>query len=210
MERSVQGVWDRFERWTKRYKIACHKAIEEMFKCGYSEFDNALYLRKWHELNQDIILDLNISESELSNRIYQKIDFLRGYLVDITFDGPEFMAKHSDFLTLQYPSQCNNAIGVWLEQRLDSEVEAGGYSGFQEFDVNVFCRSIADIDLASMRNVLPFDRMFLRRPKGKAWDVSSIRSIVQQVKEDIEFDYEVQVKPDNGPKDLLSINFTWE
>jgi hypothetical protein len=51
------------------------------------------------ELNGDIILDLNLSESDLSTRISNKIKFLRGYLVDISFDGPEFMAKHSDFLT---------------------------------------------------------------------------------------------------------------
>ena len=102
-------------------------------------------------------------------------------------------------------------MGIWLEQELEGEVEAGGYFGFQEFSVNIFCQNMGDIDLASMRNILPFDRMFIRRPKGLVWDASNISDIVQQVKEDIEFDYLVQVEHgDDESKELLSISFTWE
>lgn len=211
MTRSRQDTWDKFERWAYRYKKVCHKVIEEIFDCGYSDFDGGLFLQKWHELNQDIVLDLNVSESELSTRISNKINFLRGYLVDISFDGPEFMAQHSNFLTLQYPSKCNNSIGVWLEQNLEGEIEAGGYFGFQDFDVNFFCKSIKDVDLASMRNILPFDRMFVRRPKGQTWDTISVNNVVQQVKEDLECDYTVKIQTDgNEPVELLSTSFTWE
>jgi|GEM_PF-2882689 len=104
MCRTVQDVWDKFERWKKRYETVCHKAIDEIVSCGYSDLDGGLCFSKWYELNQDLILDLGISESELSNRITEKIQFLRGYLVDISYDGPEFMVKHSNFLTFQYPS----------------------------------------------------------------------------------------------------------
>ena len=75
-------------------------------------------MQQWYELNQDIIFDVNIPESELSTRISQKINFIRGYLMDISFDGPEFMAKHSDFLTLQYPSKCNNFYGHLVRTRI--------------------------------------------------------------------------------------------
>jgi len=210
MTQSIQDVWDKFERWAYRYKKACENTAAELIDCGYSDHDVGLCLSKWHELNQDF-WDLNISESELSTRISQKINFIRGYLVDISFDGSEFMAKHSGFLTLQYPSKCNNSMGIWLDQDLEGDIEAGGYFGFQDFDINVFCKSMADIDLASMRNILPFDRMYIRRPKGLVWDKSSICNVVQQVKEDIEFDYSVQINhDDNESQELLMISFSWE
>jgi hypothetical protein len=211
MTGSVQDTWDKFERWAYRYKKVCHRAIKEMLDRGYSDFDEGLFLQKWDELNYDIILDLNLSESDLSTRISKKLKFLRGYLVDISFDGPEFMAKHSNFLTRQYPSKCNNSIGVWLEQNVEGEIEAGGYFGFQGFDVNFFCESLEDVDLASMRNILPFDRMFVRRPKGQTWDAASINDVMQRVKYDIEFDYTVKIQAEHYKSgELFSIRFTWE
>ncbi|MBE0507576.1 MAG: hypothetical protein IBX50_12825 [Marinospirillum sp.] len=207
MDQTAQDFWEKFECWKKQYQSVFHKLIEEIMSCGYSDFDGGFCFRKWHELNQDLVLDLNVSESELSNRIIDKIQFIKGYLVDIYFDGPDFADKYYNFLEFQCPSKCDNAIGIWLEQDLEGEVEAGSYFGFQGFDMNIFCRSVDDIDLASMRNILPFDRMYLRQPKGKIWDEQSIRSVVQQVKEDIEFDYEVIVTPSNKSEELLSINF---
>ena len=207
MTRSIQDTWDKFERWAYRYKKVCHGTIEEMFDCGYSDFDSGLFLQKWHELNQDI----NVSESELYTRVSNKIKFLRGYLVDISFDGPEFMAKHSNFLTLQYPGKCNNSMGVWLEQDLEGEIEAGSYFGFKEFDVSFFCKSFKVVDLSSMRNILPFDRMFVRLPKGQNWDTDSVNNVVKQIKEDLEFDYSVKIQTDgNESGELLSMRFTWE
>ena len=155
--------------------------------------------------------ELGLSQSELLARLSNKVSFLRGYLVDISFDGPEFMATHSNFLTSQYPSKCNNSIGVWLEQNLEGEIEPGGYFGFREFDVNFFCKSIEEIDLASMRNILSFDRMFIRRPKGRDWDSSSASDILRIVKEDLEFDYSVKVQAEDDKwGELFSMNFIWE
>jgi hypothetical protein len=210
MNQSKQDVWKKFERWAKRYKNVCEKAINNMVNNGYYKFEDGLYLSfsKWYELNQDLLLDWGVSESELSNRISQKINFLRGYLIDISFDGHEFMTKKSDFFTLQYPSKCNHAIGIWLEQSMEGKVEAGSYFGFQEYDVNIFCKNVADIDLASMRRILPFDRMFLRLPKGKPWNALNISSVLRQVQEDIEFDYQIQAITYFVSNELLSINIT--
>ena len=116
MIRSKQDTWNKFERWAYRYKTVCHRVIEEMFDCEYPNYDEGLFLRKSQELNQDIVLESDVSESkELSTRIYRKINFLRGYLVDISYDGPDFMAKYSYFVTLEFTSRCINSLGIWLE-----------------------------------------------------------------------------------------------
>jgi len=62
-----------------------------------------------------------------------------------------------------------------------------------------------------MRNILPFDRLFIRRPKGQSWDIESIENITHLIKEDLESDYDVKVdfnKNDSGG--LFSMNFTWD
>ncbi|MFK5948004.1 MAG: hypothetical protein QM500_04430 [Methylococcales bacterium] len=211
MTDSIQDTWNKFERWVSRYKKSCNKTFEEVDERGYSNNNENLFVCKWHEIDQDITMDFNVTETEISTRVANKISFLRGYLVDISFDGPSFMEYHTNFLTLQYPSRCNNAIGVWLDQDLDGEVELGAYFGFSDFDVSFFCKSIEDVDLSSMRGILPFDRMFIRRQKGIDWDSKSIDKFVEQVKEDLEFDYAVEIKIDgNDNKNILLLSFIWD
>lgn len=211
MTRSTQKSWDKFERWVSRYRKVSLRAIEELLDSEYPDFDGGLFLCKNFELNLDLIFDFHVLKSELSSRVENKISFLRGYLVDISFDGPEFVERHSNFLTQQYPSKCNNAIGVWLEQDLEGNLEAGSYFGFQKFDVSFFCKNIKDVDLASMRSILPFDRMFVRLPKGQTWDATTDKAMLEQIEEDLKFDYSVTIHPkDIGHGDLFSMNFTWE
>lgn len=208
---SAQDTWNKFDRWAYRYKNVCRKMLEEMFDCGYSDLHDGLFLKEWFEFDQDIICDLNITKDVLFKRVSHKINFFRAYLVDISFDGPEFMANQSNFLSLQYPSRCDNSTGVWLEQYPTHNAEVGGSFGFQEFNVNFFCKHIEDVDLASMRNVLPFDRMFVRLPKAKAWDIFSANFFIEKIKEDLEFDYSVTIQIDNDELGkLLSLNFNWD
>ena len=216
MADSIQTTWNKFERWQARYTKTCYKAIDKM-TTGEDDYDSLeyhLFLQNWYEYDLDLIIDMGLSESDLQRRVANKINFLRGYLVDISYDGAEFMAQHSNFLSLQYPSKCNNAYSIWLEQYGDDDgngIEAGASFHFQEFEIGFFCKSIEDIDLASMRNILPFDRLFIRRPKGENWDIDSIENITHLIKEDLESDYDVKVdfnKNDSGG--LFSMNFTWD
>ena len=179
-----------------------------MLKNRVAGSDVSLLLCKWHELNQDLIADLMLSEFELETRVCNKLNFIRGYMIDISFDGEQFVDQKSTFLTLQYPDKCNNALGVWLEQDLGDRLETGGYYGFGEFDISFFCKDIADVDLASMRGVLRFNKMYLRRPQGKKWDAESAKDALQKVKNDLEFDYEVDITINDGEYDeLLLLHF---
>ena len=210
MTQSIQETWDKFNRWENRYRNVSHSFIDEMFHIGYSDFDGGLFISNSCEINYEMISGTNLVESDLYERIDNKINFLRGYLADISFDGPKFMMEKSKFLTLQYPSRCNNAMGVWLEQDLEGGIEAGAYSYFQEFDVNFFCNNIKDVDLASMKRILPFDRMFIRQAKGQQWVNTSIEKILKQIEKDLGYEYEFKMKPKTlKGNDLLQITFIW-
>jgi len=217
MSDSNQSIWDKFERWQARYKRTCYKAIDKFIveDNSYDPMEDHLFLQNWYEYGLDLILDIRLSESDLQQRVLNRINFFRGYLVDISYDGAEFMAQHSNFLSLQYPSKCNNAFCIWLEQYLEtddgSDVEPGASFHFQEFEMSFFCKSIEDVDLASMRNILPFDRLFIRRPNWKEWDKESVKIITEQIKADIEADYSVEIEFNkNFSGSLLAMNFTWD
>ena len=98
---SVQGVWDRFERWAERYRRICNETIAEMSEPGYSDANEGLFLCKRNEFNHDLVLDFNLSEQELRDRVDGKVRFLRGYLRNIMCDGAEYMHWNSAFLSLQ-------------------------------------------------------------------------------------------------------------
>jgi len=216
MPYSIQKTWDKFERWQLRYKKVCYRTIDEMLDWENSDcLEDGLFIASWVDLGLDLFFEQGFSEQDLEKRVLNKINFLNAYLVDVSFDGAEFMSKKSNFLTAQYPSRCHDSFGVWMEQYLErddgSSIESGASMSFQGFDASFFCKSISDVDLASMRNIIPFDRIFILRPHEESWDRKSIKSIYHKVKEDLEADFIVQIQVDNnenGP--LLMMEFTWE
>jgi len=146
----------------------------------------------------------------LEERIKSKIGFIRGYLVDISFDGPVFMSKHSQFLTLQYPSRCENALGIWLEQDLQGDAESGGYFGYQGWDVSLFVNRISDVDMAAVRNILPFDSMWLRKPGSAPWRKEEIKQLTGHLKQDLECDGNLHKMRAGMDGHLLKVEFAWK
>lgn len=209
MVESVQDVWDRFERWSERYLEACAKEIRRMCRSGFSN-DSARFLLEAHELGSDPILDLDLDENELNRRAQRKVRFIRAYLSDISHDGGRFMSMYSKFLPLQSPKRCLGAMGVWLEQSIDDEeIEAGSSLLFQGFDGSLFIKSIADVDWASMRAVLPFDWMRLQKHDGSEWTQEERKDLRKQLREDLGFDgYEYKLKT-RQKAGLLTLSFEW-
>lgn len=206
---SVQDVWDRFERWSERYQEVCANEIRRVCKRGFSN-GSAQFLLTHHELGCDPILDLDLDEDELNARIQRKLLFLSAYLADISHDGGRFMSMHSKFLHLQSPKRCLGAMGVWLEQSMDvDKIEAGNSFVFQGFDGSLFIKSIADVDWASMRAILPFDWMHLRKPGGSEWTQEERKELKQHFREDLGFDgYEYKLKT-RQKRGLLTLSFEW-
>ena len=203
MNISLVNALEKYRQWRDSYKKVCDKTIDEMLENRNAGSDNGLFLCKWSELNQDLVADLSLPETELETRVVNKLNFIRGYMIDISFDGDQFVDEKSAFLSLQFPDQCNDALGVWLEQDLEDRIETGGYYGFQKFNMSFFCNDIVDVDLASMRGVLRFNKMYLRRPKGVNWDTENAKDVLQKIKDDLEFDYEVDITIDDSEYDEL-------
>ena len=94
---------------------------------------------------------------------------------------------------------------VWLEQDREIEPVAGSFFGFQGDDMNIFCENVDDIDLASMRAVLPFDRIVIRRAKGERWTTKSATEALSRIEYDICFDEPVEIKLKGNKTDELLV-----
>jgi hypothetical protein len=205
MAETTQDVWDRFERWARRYKKTCFDDIHRLCEAGWCD-TSALYLAKRHEIGTDLLVDLNLDASELKSRIRQRIRFIHVYLADISFDGDEFMSKHSRFLRRQYPHSSQYCIGVWLEQSMEDPIEAGSSFLFQDFDASFFIADFSDVDWASMRAVLPFDTMYLRKAGGVIWEPEEAQSITEHILSDIGYDGEVPEIEQSIAGDILRLD----
>lgn len=212
MKNTIQDVWDRYEAWQRRYRRQCYQIIDEMMEQDYADIFDALFLQRPDELYEDLINDCRLTGEQLKKRVNNKVNFIRGYLVDISFDGPEYMDKCSRFLSCQYPSRCDNAMALWFEQYLEKvPLEPGSYHGFQEFEAQIFCKKIVDVDLASMRSVLPFDTLHARLPKGERWTKETSNKFVSEIRSDLEFDeeqFEVDLTGYDGAE-ILTLGFRW-
>ena len=172
--------------------------------------DAARFLLMHGELGCDPILDLALDEEQLNRRIEQKVQFIRAYLVDISYDGGDFMSRHSKFLHLQYAGRSARALGVWLEQSMDvPEIEAGSSFHFQGFDGWLFLNNMKDVDWASIRSVLPFDLMHVEKPDGSKWTQADRKQLKELLSEDLGsdgHDYKVRMTEKAGS---LTLEFNW-
>lgn len=202
---TIQEHWDRFDRWATRYARICQHKINALSAMEYFDFPDYLFACKWYEYGA-ASFEAGITPEKMRAEVRNRIRFLRGYFVDVSFDGAEFMDRTTNFLSLQYPSKCNDVMTFWFEQSLESE-EIGAYHGFQEYDVSLFCRSPTDIDFESIRNIMPFDRFFVRRPCGAIWDKGSVTELVGTVREDLGLSRRKRLKIRGEDTSVLSINF---
>ena len=204
---TIQQQWDRFERWASRFRKSTVRLFDELSERDVIDSQDYLYLLNASELEgAEEAAHEKGSLAVLVERANEKINFLRGYMVDISFDGPEFMALNSRFLTLQYQSRCNSAFGFWFEQWVENPTP-GGYHGFQGLDAVLFADSAKDIDFESVRNILPFDTVLVRQPNGAIWSNSQARELVQIIKDDLGLSRRKFFNLDGIGSSLITITF---
>lgn len=203
----IQSQWLRFERWATRFRKATSSLVNELSRQELVDTSDYLCLLKWDEYEGVIVPPHELNELDvLRERAEEKIAFLRGYLVDISFDGSQFMAMHSGFLSLQYQSRCDLAMGFWFEQ-WPTNSRPGGYFGFQGWDVVLFAASPQDIDFESVNNILPFDRLFIRQAKGVPWTEARAREITRRIKDDLGVSPRKFAKIHGVGSSMISITF---
>jgi hypothetical protein len=204
-------VWMRFGRWARRYASASVGFVSDHAQEGDWHDPRWLAFATQMELQSpeawEGVGDLG---DEIRRRVQQKSQFLHAYLVEIAPDGPSFMSKNVGFLPWQYPSKCEHAWGFWFQQTPDGDLEPGSVPSFQELEGQLFLRSPEDADFGSIRNVLPFDYLAVRRPRGEHWSIASTKALVAVLRGGIERDgYRFKVDAEGGEDSLLRLEFRW-
>lgn len=210
MKHTIKSEFKRFVRWKDHFLAKCAKHVEKCEESPDLGPWDLLFLADIHELiSPDNYFGSDIL-SDAKRRLEDKTAFLLGYLSDICLDGPAFMSSHSQFLDCQYPGSCAKAIGIWFEQEPRDDPEPGGSYFFQGFGASVFVNAIDDVDYASLRSTLPFDRMYILAPQGQAWSRQDISKIIRHLKQDLAFDgYHCRIASKKVNSEIHYFAFKW-
>ena len=203
---SMYQVWERFDQWSSSYLQQSQEAIRKILETGGTD-DHGLFVMASKELDGDHRIDKCLSEADLIKRIKRKISVIRAYLFGLSAFGPLYMAKHSEFLELQAPARCEQAMGIWLVEGLDSKVNHCGYFGEKGAEISLFANSISDLNLDCFRDSVLFDSMRLLKPGGAAWQNSEITDVILDVRKSMgfwEFNHTKRLDRDGS---LLTLDF---
>ena len=195
MNVTVSDTWDEFERWSQRYLRFGQVAIKRILRRGYITTLGQIPFASSSEFLDDIDLieRSGYTEEMLKEKLQSRIDFFSKYLVDISFDGPEFMQKKSEFIWSQTLRENKTQLSIWLVQD-DTDSRGRKQFEFPGRDISFVCKDINDVDFSSMYSVHPFDRILAWRPSLERWDVDSMNNFIRSVEGDLSFDYEVGIE----------------
>ena len=194
---NIQDVWNKFERWERRYMKSGQTAIEALLRKGSSTAAEEIPFATADEFLRDFDLIVGMSyytEDMLQKRLTDRIGFFRKYLVDISFDGPEFMQKKSEFVWKQNFRGSQSMFCIWLAQDY-ADRSSSIHPNISKSEIGFTCKNIDEVDLASMYSVLPFNRIFAWRPNIDRWNTELINSFIEKVDVDLSFDYDMSVVP---------------
>jgi len=197
MDVSVQNIWDKFDHWSDRYLKIGDVSIRRMLRRGYSTPINRISYASTDEFlrDMDVIDDLlYCSKRMILQRLEDRVSFFSRYLAHISFDGPEFMQKKSEFIWKQNTSDFESLYSIWLVQD-DTDRESTNHAESPEpttAEISFQCTDIKDVDLASMYSVFPYNRMLVWQPNLSRWDDESMSSFIKSAYDDLAFDYDIE------------------
>lgn len=201
---TVQQQWDRYERWSRRLRLVSDSLMQQL----EDEDDNApdvdrlLYAAASHEWRGKDDVDTSLIVQAAPFRIASKIEFVKTYFRDVSFNGPEFMGHVANFLSCQYPSRCNRCYALWFEQ-CDETLD-----DTWRFDCALFVPSIDAIDYFSVHEILPFDSLTIRAPRGLPWGKDQIHAACANIQNDLAQDgLDVEIKARRRGQELLELKF---
>lgn len=131
-----------------------------------------------------------------STLVKDQVSFIQEMVANIVIDGatPQTFERVRDFLLLQtYPT-----TGAHMEFH---------FIGGSPVDVFLFADSIDDIDIADAYSLTLFDLILVYRAHGKDWDKEAVETIIEQIYDDLSFDFdEVSISYDLPDMGLLEID----
>lgn len=178
---TVQQQWDRFERWHRRLTAVSDSYLDRLSEeaDGYPDVEKLLYVAESHEWIGREDYDSSLVLQAAPFRIRAKIEFVQAYFRDVSFDGAEFMGQFASFLPYQYPSRCESCYAIWFEQADESLDDTW------TFGCALFVPSIESIDYFSAMEILPFDFLRIRAPRGVPWSKHQVRSTREYIQNDL-------------------------
>jgi len=137
-----------------------------------------------------------VAGQEESTLVKDQVQFIEEMISNIIIDGAtsETFDRVRDFLLLQtYPT-----TGAHMEFH---------FIGGSPVDVFLFADSIDDIDIADAYSLTLFDLILVTREHGKDWDKKAAEAIIEQIYDDLSFDFdEVSISYDLPDPGLLEID----
>jgi len=187
MPDTISDLWEKFERWARRFRKAA------------AQGDMAL-ITGWRPA-----LTARLAEKQAR----KKISFLRGYFVDLSFDGAGYMGDRMQILRWQFPSKQDSAFAIRLAQDTRHNLREGASFHFKGKQMILFARDVGHIDYPSITGVLPFDRIHIRRPRYAPWEAGLAKEVVKIIHEDLEGDaYYCRIKT-RMAKNVLCLEIEW-
>jgi hypothetical protein len=181
---TIVDGWNLFERWARNFKKSCLRREKTPALLWYS--DIAAFVVDGDEDLQSFDYS---SINDTDKRIRDQLGFLRGYLVDISFDQGPFAEWVKQLLCNHNNRDWKKGYSFFLYQNdLEKGAPFGDSFHFQGTCANFFCNRIADIDFASAMSVLPFDRLTIRNKEGRNWSATEANKVIAEIEKDLEFD----------------------
>ena len=169
---AIDDMWRSFNRWQKRYSKSVVSSKAGLHNWKFSE----------------LLKEPTLTKTEINRRLHLKFDFFKGYLVDLSSDGPEYMQDHGrKLLTYQYPKRCNSSYGVWLYVA-DYGKDDFPSIFFSEQEISIFTPDIELLDWASMWSIIPFDYVYIRLPYEQRINPQRLRNYANYICNDLDFD----------------------
>lgn len=100
---------------------------------------------------------------------------------------------------------------LWLEQDMEDDT-LRTYAGFLDVDMTLFVKNLEDVDLSSVRNVLPFNRLHLKNKEGVSWNNVRSGDVLCRLKYDLENDgnsFDIDISWDEDDE-IMSCTYRWK
>lgn len=210
--KKIQQHLARFEAWSNQFEQNCLKAIQN----NDLTFDGIAFANgSCHAVIYSLLKALECGHVYLDDQslavgrghaVATKIDFFKHYLMVALLENQPEIKRDFEFLKPQHPSKIKNNMSFWFGCHPERTM-SGSYSDFDGNSVMLFSPDRYSMDFQRIRNILPYDRICIRRKGGKVWSSKKIKKTAKKIRTDLclsQKDFDVSMDDDLN---ILTLNF---
>lgn len=154
------------------------KKIEKLFEQWSAE-----YLNEHEELL-----------SFVPEQVHEQIEFVGNYLAAILIELPlnQHLAWAEQFFSLQRTGLDEDTL----------EIEFSG----DVYDSYLYAGDVSDVDLSVVRELMGFEKITISRGDGKIWSKKDVQAMINDIRSDLEFDFDSVTLSHKTKEAVLQIN----